>query len=84
LSICNPKPEEETDACMAVLLLALSGVPFGAFTAATQRDLLGRCTDRPSAADVYAVLAPVAVRIRYGIAGLKRVIAAPTKEEAAL
>jgi hypothetical protein len=37
------------------------------------------CPRCPSAADVYAVLAPVAVRIRYDIAGLKPVIAAPTK-----
>jgi hypothetical protein len=34
-----------------------------------------------AAADVYAVLAPVTVRIRDDIAGLKRIIAAPTKTE---
>jgi hypothetical protein len=53
----------------------------GAFTEATQRDLLHHCTHWP-AAEVYAVLAPAAARIIEDVAGLKRIVAAPVKTEA--
>jgi hypothetical protein len=66
------------------VLLALSVVPFGAFTEVSQRDVLRRCTHWPAAAEVYAVVAPDAGRIRDDIAGLKRILAAPLKTENAL
>jgi hypothetical protein len=62
-------------------LLALDGLPIGAFTETTQRDLLRRCTHWPAAAEVYAVVSPDAWRIREEIAGLQRIIAAGTKAE---
>jgi hypothetical protein len=62
-------------------MLVRDGLPSGAFTAATQRDLLRRGTHWPAAAEVYAVVAPAAGRIWEDVAGLQRVIAAPTKTE---
>lgn len=81
LTVANPRPAEQIDAYIAALMLALAGVPAGAFTEATQRDLLRSCTHWPSAAEVYAVVSEAAYRIRENIAGLQRIIAAKTKTE---
>jgi hypothetical protein len=81
LTVTNPRPAEQTDPYIAALMLALAGVPVGAFTEATQRDLLRSCTHWPAAAEVYAVVSPAAGRIWEDIAGLQRIIAAPTKAE---
>jgi hypothetical protein len=59
LTATNPRPAEQIDGHIAALMLALDGVPLGAFTEATQRDLLRRCTHWPAAAEVYAVLDPL-------------------------
>jgi hypothetical protein len=80
-SVSNPRPKDQSAAWFQALMLALDGLPVGAFTEATQRDLLRRCTHWPSAAEVYAVVAPAAARIWDDIAGLQRIIAAPTKME---
>jgi hypothetical protein len=80
-SVSNPRPKDEAAAWFAALMLALDGLPCGAFTEATQRDLLRRCTHWPSTAEVYAVVADATGRIWEDIAGLRRVIAAPTKSE---
>jgi hypothetical protein len=80
-SVSNPRPKEEAAAWFSALLLALDGMPIGAFTEATQRDLLRRCTHWPAAAEVYAVVSPTAARIAESIAGLQRMIIAPTKTE---
>lgn len=81
MAVTNPKPAEQITAYLAALMLALDGLPAGAFTEATQRDLLRRCTHWPSAAEVYAVVSPAAARIWEDTAGLHRIIAAPTKPE---
>jgi hypothetical protein len=81
LTATNPRPAEQTDSYIAALMLALDGVPVGAFTDATQRDLLRSCTHWPAAAEVYAVVSPAAGRIWEDIAGLRRIIAAPIKME---
>jgi hypothetical protein len=80
-SVSNPRPKEQSAAWFQALMLALDGLPMGAFTEATQRDLLRRCTHWPAVAEVYAVLAPAAARIFDDITGLQRIIAAPTKTE---
>jgi hypothetical protein len=59
------------------VLLALSVLPSGGFTKATQCVLLPRSPHWSSAAEVHVMLAPAAVRIRDDIAGLKRIIAVP-------
>jgi hypothetical protein len=59
----------------------LDDLPAGAFTAATQRELLRRCTHWPAASEAYAVVAPAAGCIWEDVAALQRVIAAPTKVE---
>ena len=81
MPVSNPKPENETTAFLAALMLALDGLPAGAFTEATQCDLLRSCTHWPAAAEVYAVVSPAAGRIWEDIAGLQRVIGAKTKTE---
>jgi hypothetical protein len=62
-------------------MLAMDGLPIGAFTEATQRDLIRRSTHWPSAAEVYAVVAPAALQIWEDVAALQRMVAAPTKGE---
>jgi hypothetical protein len=81
LTVANPRPAEQIDPYIAALMLALDGLPVRAFTEATQRDLLRRCTHWPAAAEVYAVVSPAAKRIWEDVAGLQRIIAAPTKTE---
>jgi hypothetical protein len=80
-SVSNPRPKDQSAAWFAALMLALRGVPVGAFTEATQCDLLRACTHWPAAAEVYAVVSPAAGRIWEDTAGLQRIIAAPTKTE---
>jgi hypothetical protein len=80
-SVSNPRPKDEAAAWFQALMLALDGLPVGAFTEATQRDLLRSCTHWPAAAEVYAVVSPAAGRIWEDIAGLRRIIAAPIKME---
>lgn len=55
-SVANPWRKDQAAAWFAALMMVLDGLPVGAFTEATQRDLLRRGTHWPSAAEVYAVL----------------------------
>lgn len=82
-AVCNPKTGSDVDGYMSALMLTLDGVPAGAFTIATQRQLLRQSNHWPSCSEVYAVVAPAASRIWDDIEGLRRMVAAPTKQEVA-
>ena len=71
---------DRLEAWFRALLIAVGHLEVGAFGPQTQREVLTRCHFWPTPAHVYDIVAPAAVRIRRDMAGLRRALAAPTKE----
>lgn len=81
VAVNPPQTVQTANAWFTAAMLAVRGLPVGAFSEVTQRELLRTCSHWPSAAEVYAVVRNDAARIKMNVDGLKRVIAAPTRDQ---
>ena len=72
------RSEEELEIWLSALHLAVGHLEVGAFTIESQMEALASIRFFPFPADIYAVIAPRAVRLRDLFSVLKRIILTPT------
>ena len=80
VAVNPPQTQQAGNAWFTATMIAVKGLPIGAFSEATQRELLRRCSHWPSAAEVYTVVREDAARVRLEVEALERIVAAPTRD----